>query len=78
MTLDEIKVVISDIASLGCKVFTMLGGEALLRPDWFEIGKAVRQSGIELSIITNGLVVSPEIRAKLKEVSPRVVAVSLD
>ena len=78
MTLDEIKVVISDIASLGCKVFTMLGGEALLRPDWFEIGKAVRQSGIELNIITNGLVVSPEIRAKLKEVSPRVVAVSLD
>ena len=78
MSLDEVKGVIADIASLGCKVFTMLGGEALLRPDWFEIAKAVRQAGIELTVITNGLVVTPEVREKLKDVSPRVVAVSLD
>ena len=78
MSLDEVRGVISDIASLGCKVFTMLGGEALLRPDWFDIAKAVRQAGIELTIITNGLVVTPEVREKLKDVSPRVVAVSLD
>ena len=33
---------------------------------------------MELSVITNGLVVTPEERAKLKKASPQVVAVSLD
>ncbi len=78
MSLAEIKTVVEGLADLGCRVFTMLGGEALLRPDWFEIGKAVRERGIGLNVITNGLIVTPDDRAKLKELSPRAVGVSLD
>ncbi len=78
MTLDEIKAVVDDLAELKCFMLTMLGGEPFLRSDWFEIGKAVVERGIRLSVITNGLVVTPEIRGKLKELSPAVVGVSLD
>ena len=78
MSLQEVRTVVSDLAALGCHTVALLGGEVLLRPDWFDIAMAIREKGMELSVITNGLVVTPEERAKLKKASPQVVAVSLD
>lgn len=72
------KVVIRDLATLGCRHFTMLGGEFLLRPDWYDIGRAVRESGMELQLITNGLLVTHETRSKFKALDPETVCVSLD
>lgn len=78
MSCEEIKGVVHDLAALGCGNVTILGGEALLRPDWFEIAQEIRASGMELTLITNGLLVTPETRAKLKTLDPRVVCVSID
>ena len=42
MTLDELKRVMSDLAELGCREVTLLGGEFVLRRDWPEVARAVR------------------------------------
>ena len=70
MSLQEVRTVVADLAALGCHTVALLGGEVLLRPDWFDIAMAVREEGMELSVITNGLVVTPKERAKLKEATP--------
>jgi MoaA/NifB/PqqE/SkfB family radical SAM enzyme len=78
MSIDEMCGVVRDLAALGCREFTMLGGEFLLRPDWYEIAKAVKEVGMELQLITNGLLVTDAIRAKFKTLDPQTVCVSLD
>ena len=78
MSLDEMCGVVRDLAALGCREFTMLGGEFLLRPDWYEIAKAVKEVGMELQLITNGLLVTDAIRAKFKTLDPQTVCVSID
>ena len=40
LALDEMKGVVASLKTLGCRAFTMLGGEFLLRPDWFGIAAA--------------------------------------
>ena len=78
MSLEEMCGVVRDLAALGCREFTLLGGEFLLRPDWYEIATAVKGAGLELQLITNGLLVTDEIRAKFKTLDPQTVCVSLD
>ena len=78
LSLAEMKRVVEDLASLGCREFTMLGGEFVLRPDWFEIARHVRACGMELQVVTNGLLVDAEVRRRLQSLDPQTVGVSLD
>lgn len=75
---DELRKVFRDLTELGCRTISMLGGEILLRPDWFEICRDARDAGMDLQIITNGLLVDDEVRRKFLELKPQTVAVSLD
>lgn len=67
-----------DLKKSGCGGVALMGGEPLLRKDFFEIASRVRGLGMELSVITNGTVWPEDIFKRLKELSPRAVAVSLD
>ena len=78
MSLDELKDVVRGLRSLGCREFTLLGGEFLLRNDWYEIARAVKKSGMELQLITNGLLVTDEVRRQFKSLKPQTVGVSID
>ena len=78
LPLDGMKGVVDDLASLGCREFTMLGGEFVLRPDWYEIARHVRARGLELQVVTNGLLVDAEVRRRLRSLDPQTVGVSLD
>ena len=78
MDLDEMKGVVRDLAALGCRDFTMLGGEFLLRPDWYDIAFEAKASGMELQLITNGLLVTPEVRRQFRSLDPQTVCVSID
>ena len=75
---DELRKVFLDLADLGCHTMSMLGGELLLRPDWFEICREARKVGMDLQIITNGLLVDDDVRRKFLELKPQTVGVSLD
>ena len=68
----------ADLKKTGCLGVALMGGEPLLRGDFFEIASKVRELGMELSVITNGTIHSEEIFSRLKELKPRAVAVSLD
>jgi radical SAM protein with 4Fe4S-binding SPASM domain len=56
----------------------LMGGEPLLRGDFWNVAKRIRELGMELSVITNGTIISDEIFAGLRDLRPRAVAVSLD
>lgn len=68
----------ADLKKSGCLGVALMGGEPLLRKDFFEIASRVRDLGMELSVITNGTIHSEEIFENLKKLRPRAVAVSLD
>jgi len=70
--------VCGDLKAAGCGGVALMGGEPLLRKDFFDIAARVRALGMELSVITNGTIHSEEIFSGLKELAPRAVAVSLD
>ncbi|MBW2455989.1 MAG: SPASM domain-containing protein, partial [Deltaproteobacteria bacterium] len=59
---------------------TIIGGEALLRPDWPEICRAVVDGGMGLVIITNGLplVGNERALATLRDLRPHIIGVSID
>lgn len=78
LTLAEMQRVIADLATLGCREITLLGGEFLTRPDWYEIAQTVKRFGIELQLITNGLLVTEAIRAQFLTLDPQTVCVSID
>lgn len=78
MSLAEFRGVVRDLADLGCREFTMLGGEFLLRPDWFDIAREVKACGMELQLITNGLCVTREVRRQFLELEPQTIGVSFD
>ena len=78
LTTDEWIKVVKDLADLGCKYITLLGGEPFVRKDWYEVAKAVKDNGMALTIISNGLLVDEEMIKKLRKLDLYTVAISLD
>ncbi len=78
LSLDQAVRVIHDLRDLGCQELALLGGEPFLRPDWYEIASAVKSAGIELQIITNGLLVTKALRRRILSLDPQTFCVSLD
>lgn len=68
---------IEEIAKLKPGWVIVEGGEPLLREDLFELLELTRQKRLELHVITNGLLITPQIMATLKELEARVM-ISID
>jgi len=60
------------------RMLVLTGGEPLLRQDIYEIVKYARNSGFEVTIATNGTLISRETAKKLSSLDITGVAVSLD
>jgi MoaA/NifB/PqqE/SkfB family radical SAM enzyme len=69
--------VISDLRSLGTLNVTLTGGEPLTHPDAFEVMAAVRSRAMTFRLFTNGSLVTDEIAARLAELRPVTVELSL-
>lgn len=54
------------------------GGEPLLRADWADIALYLRDLGISTTILTNGLVIRPDIISQIKDAGISKVGMSLD
>ena len=78
MSLEQALRVVQDLHKLGCRELALLGGEPFLRPDWYEIASAVKSAGIELQLITNGLLVNAKIRRQVLSLDPETFNVSVD
>jgi radical SAM protein with 4Fe4S-binding SPASM domain len=60
---DEALALVGELATLGCKSVTFSGGEPLLRSDWPTLAREVRASGMQLEMISNGLLAAEQADA---------------
>ncbi len=78
MSGDEALALAGDLASLGCSEVSLTGGEPLLRGDWADIAARLASRGIQVKVVTNGLLVDDEAVARMIEAGVTGVSVSLD
>ena len=74
----EAKKVIDDLKKLGTKLVTLMGGEPFLRSDWFTLSQYIRNQNMNLTFMSNGLLIDKEVVSKLCTLQPYAVAVSID
>ncbi len=70
--------VAKQLANIGCRRVSMIGGEVFMRDDWDLIISALTSRGVKTCIITNGFLFREEHIKRLKAVGIESVAVSLD
>ncbi len=78
LTTEQCFDLIQQMAELGIKEVTVIGGEAYLREDWTQIVKAVRKAGMDCTMTTGGRGVTPERAKAAAEAGLQSVSVSLD
>jgi len=69
---------IDDITSYASPVLVLTGGEPLLHPHVFDIAEYGTKKGLRMCLATNGTLITDEICQKLKDVSIKMVSLSLD
>ena len=69
LSTERAKTVIAEIAELRPGWVLIEGGEPLLRDDLFELLGLMQQRQLEVHLITNGMLLNPEILAHLKQLS---------
>ena len=70
--------VIADLASLGCQVITLSGGEPTLRRDWYRLASEIRQAGMIANMVTNGFALDANQAESMRTAGLANVAVSID
>jgi radical SAM protein with 4Fe4S-binding SPASM domain len=78
LSAEEALRVCRDIAELGCKNVHLTGGEPLLRPDWDVIARRLVALDLNVSVITNGLLVHPATVCRMVSAGVTGLSVSLD
>ncbi|MFW9261170.1 nif11-class peptide radical SAM maturase 3 [Nostoc sp. CALU 546] len=78
LSTEEALDLVKQMAEVGIKEVTLIGGEAFLRPDWLEIAKAINDAGMLCGMTTGGYGISLETAQKMKEAGIRTVSVSID
>ncbi|MBR4661360.1 MAG: radical SAM protein [Clostridia bacterium] len=78
LSTEECLSVAEQLADMGCRRVSMIGGEVFMRPDWETIVGALTSRGVITCIITNGFRMTEPIIAALKRVGIESVAVSID
>jgi radical SAM protein with 4Fe4S-binding SPASM domain len=69
---------VSQMAELGVKEVTVIGGEAYLREDWTEIIRAIRAAGMNATMTTGGRGLTRERARAAKAAGIESVSVSVD
>ena len=78
LSTEECLSVAEQLAELGCRRVSLIGGEVFMRRDWKEIAGRMSALGIRVNIITNGFLFAEKVIADLKDVNVESVSVSLD
>jgi len=77
LSTERAKKLIAEIAELKPSWVIIEGGEPLLRQDLFELLELMQQKQLEVHLITNGMLLSPQILATLKQLGVKVM-ISID
>jgi putative heme d1 biosynthesis radical SAM protein NirJ2 len=75
---EEGKKLITGIAQAGFKILILSGGEPLLRADLTELIRHARSAGLRPVLGTNGILITRELAASLKEAGLAAAGISID
>ncbi|MCG8425150.1 MAG: nif11-class peptide radical SAM maturase 3 [Proteobacteria bacterium] len=78
LSTDEALDLVRQLADIGIKEVTLIGGEAFLRSDWLQIAKAISDAGMTCGMTTGGLGISLDTARRMKAAGIEVVSVSVD
>jgi radical SAM protein with 4Fe4S-binding SPASM domain len=70
--------VISDLAHLGCRRVTLMGGEPLCRDDWPVLAQAAADAGMIVDLVTSGVGIDQAVAARMRKAPLASVTVSVD
>ena len=77
LTATEIKIVIEEVYNLGCFNIIISGGEALLKPDIFEIIEFAQKYHMMITLFTNGMMLNKECVESLSKLNISLLSFSL-
>ncbi|GET37048.1 nif11-class peptide radical SAM maturase 3 [Microseira wollei] len=78
LSTEEALDLVRQMAEVGIKEVTLIGGEAFMRPDWLEIAAAINQAGMRCTMTTGGYGITLETAGKMKQAGIGTVSVSID
>lgn len=78
LSTEKIKEVAQELAELGCREITLIGGEAYLRPDVYPIVAHLKSLGLRVTMQTGGRALNPERIARFKDAGLSAIGVSID
>lgn len=67
-----------DLSRLGTRLISLMGGEPFLRKDWYTLARYIRDLGMNVTIMSNGLLIDEVIVSRLRKLDPYAVTISLD
>ena len=74
LSLDEIKAIVDEARKMGCRKWSISGGEPMLRPDFPEIFDYLTRKALSYTLNTNGTLITPEIAQLLKRKGSKMIA----
>jgi MoaA/NifB/PqqE/SkfB family radical SAM enzyme len=74
LSTDEIKVIVDEANKLGCREWSISGGEPMLRPDFPEIFDFITRKSNSYSINTNGTLITHEIAELMKRKGKKMIS----
>jgi radical SAM protein with 4Fe4S-binding SPASM domain len=78
LSIDEALDVVGQLAEMGTREVALHGGEAYLRDDWLTIVRAVRERGMDATMVTGGRGFTAEMAREAKRAGITAVSVSID
>ncbi|MFN3429886.1 MAG: radical SAM protein, partial [Candidatus Sericytochromatia bacterium] len=78
LTTDEAVDLARQLAEVGIREVTLIGGEAYLRPDWLTIVEAIADHGMVPTMVTGGLGISAHLATKMAAAGLVSVSLSVD
>ncbi len=77
MDINELEKIVREARSLGCINVNLTGGEPLLRKDLKEIVKVISSNGLMVGLITNGMLIEPDLLQELRQNGLSEISVSI-
>ncbi len=70
--------VADELAELGVREVTVIGGEAYLRPDWLDLVRRIRSNGMRATMVTGGRGITAELARDAVAAGIQFAGVSID
>ena len=74
LSFEEIKKIVDEAREMGCRKWSISGGEPMLRPDFAEIFDYLTRNFPSYSLNTNGILITPKIAGLMKRKGAKMVA----